>query len=148
MSQIDLYDTTLRDGAQSEDISFSVEDKLRIAQKLDKLGFQFIEGGWPGANPKDILFFEKMKQIELKSAQLVAFGSTRRWRHKASEEINLKNLVDAGTEWITIFGKSWNLHVTEALGITLAQNLELISDSIDFLKSKGKRVFYDAEHFF
>ena len=145
---IDLYDTTLRDGAQSEDVSFSVEDKLLITQKLDELGMHFIEGGWPGSNPKDVLFFEEMKKIELKSARLVAFGATRRWRHKAAKDENLQHLLNAGTEWITLFGKSWDLHVTEALGITLEQNLELISDSIDYLKSKGKRIFYDAEHFF
>lgn len=147
-TQITLYDTCLRDGAQSEDVSYSVEDKLRIVRKLDELGLHFIEGGWPGANPKDILFFEEMKHVELKSAQLVAFGATRRWRNKASEDQTLKALIDAGTDWITLFGKSWNLHVTEALGIGLNQNLELISDSIAYLKSKRKRVFYDAEHFF
>ncbi len=147
-TQITLYDTCLRDGAQSEDVSYSVEDKLRIVRKLDELGLHFIEGGWPGANPKDILFFQEMKKLELKSAQLVAFGATRRWRNKASEDQVLKDLIDAGTEWITLFGKSWDLHVTDALGITLNQNLEMISDSIAYLKSKGKRVFYDAEHFF
>lgn len=146
--RIQLYDTSLRDGAQSEDVSFSVEDKLRIAKKLDELGLHFIEGGWPGANPKDILFFEEMKHVQLKSAQLVAFGATRRWRGKAADDLNLSNLLSAGTDWITLFGKTWDLHVTEALGITLDQNLEIISDSIDHLKSKGKRVFYDAEHFF
>ncbi len=147
-ASIQLYDTSLRDGAQSEDVSFSVEDKLLIAKKLDELGLHFIEGGWPGANPKDILFFEEMKKVQLKNAQLVAFGATRRWRGKATEDLNLANLLKAGTEWITLFGKSWDLHVTEALGITLDQNLDLISDSIDYLRSKGKRVFYDAEHFF
>jgi len=146
--QITLYDTTLRDGAQSEDVSFSVEDKIRIAQKIDELGIHFIEGGWPGANPKDILFFEKMKMIALKSAKLVAFGATRRWRFQPSKDKNLQDLLAAGTEWITLFGKTWDLHITDALGITLDQNLEIISDSIAYLKSKGKRVFYDAEHFF
>jgi len=148
LPHIQLYDTSLRDGAQSEDVSFSVEDKLLVAKKLDELGLHFIEGGWPGANPKDILFFEEMKNVRLKSAQLVAFGATRRWRGKATEDPNLSNLLNAGTDWITLFGKTWDLHVTEALGITLDQNLEIISDSIQHLKSKGKRVFYDAEHFF
>ncbi|MFQ5597181.1 MAG: citramalate synthase [Nitrospiria bacterium] len=148
MGPITIYDTTLRDGAQSEDVSFSVEDKLRIAKKIDSLGIHFIEGGWPGANPKDIFFFEEMKKVELKSAKLVAFGATRRWRSKTAEDQNLQDLVKAGTEWVTLFGKSWDLHVTDALGITLQQNLEIIGDSIEYLISKGKRVFYDAEHFF
>jgi len=146
--EITLYDTTLRDGAQSEDISFSVEDKVRIAQKIDELGIHFIEGGWPGANPKDILFFEKMKSIPLKSAKIVAFGATRKWRNKTAEDKNLQGLLRAETEWITLFGKTWDFHVTDALGITLEQNLEIISDSINYLKSKGKKVIYDAEHFF
>lgn len=145
---VEIYDTTLRDGAQAEDVSFSVEDKLLIAQKLDALGLHYIEGGWPGANPKDILFFEEMKKISLKSAKLVAFGATRKSSNKVSEDPNIQSLIGAGTEWVTIFGKSWDLHVTDALGITLKKNLEIISDSIDYLKSKGKRVFYDAEHFF
>jgi len=146
--KIEIYDTTLRDGAQSEDVSFSVGDKLRIVQKLDELGLAFIEGGWPGANPKDILFFEEMKKVRLKSAQLVAFGATRRARNKAAEDPSLKALLAAETTWITLFGKSWNLHVTEVLRISLAENLEMISDSIHYMKSQGKRVFYDAEHFF
>ncbi|MFQ5580025.1 MAG: citramalate synthase, partial [Nitrospiria bacterium] len=148
MRQVEIYDTTLRDGAQSEDASFSVEDKLRIAQKLDELGIHYIEGGWPGANPKDILFFKEMKKVRLKSARLVAFGATRRPRNKVQEDPNIKSLLNAGTEYITLFGKSWDFHVTEALGISLKKNLEIISDSIKYLKSKGKRVFYDAEHFF
>lgn len=148
MRHIEIYDTTLRDGAQSEDVSFSVEDKLRIAQKLDELGLHYIEGGWPGANPKDILFFEEMKKVPLKSAKLVAFGATRKSSNKVSEDPNIRSLLGAGTEVVTLFGKSWDLHVTDALGITLKKNLEIISDSIDYLKSKGKRVLYDAEHFF
>ncbi|MFY9268574.1 MAG: citramalate synthase, partial [Candidatus Manganitrophaceae bacterium] len=148
MRTVEIYDTTLRDGAQSEDVSFSVEDKLRIAQKLDELGLHYIEGGWPGANPKDILFFEEMKKIRLKSAKLVAFGATRKSKNKVSDDPNLKALVEAGTDIVTLFGKSWDLHVTDALGITLKKNLEIISDSIEYLRSQGKRVFYDAEHFF
>lgn len=148
MQIVEIYDTTLRDGAQSEDVSFSVEDKLRIVQKLDELGLHYIEGGWPGANPKDITFFEEMKKIPLKSSKLVAFGATRKSRNKVSEDPNIKALAEAGTEVVTLFGKSWDLHVTEALGITLKKNLEIISDSIEYLRSRGKRVFYDAEHFF
>lgn len=148
MQIVEIYDTTLRDGAQSEDVSFSVEDKLRIVQKLDELGLHYIEGGWPGANPKDITFFEEMKKIPLKSSKLVAFGATRKSRNKVSEDPNIKSLAEAGTEVVTLFGKSWDLHVTEALGITLKKNLEIISDSIEYLRSQGKRVFYDAEHFF
>lgn len=146
--RVEIYDTTLRDGAQGEDVSYSVEDKLRIAQKLDELGLHYIEGGWPGANPKDILFFEEMKKVALKSAKLVAFGATRKSSNKVSEDPNIRSLLEAGADFVTIFGKSWDMHVTDALGITLRKNLELISDSIDYLKSKGKRVFYDAEHFF
>ncbi len=148
MRFVEIYDTTLRDGAQSEDVSFSVEDKLLIARKLDELGVHYIEGGWPGANRKDILFFQEMKKTPLKSAQLVAFGSTRKPRHKVSEDPNIRALVGAGTKIVTLFGKSWNLHVTEALGTTLKKNLEIISDSIAYLKDQGLRVFYDAEHFF
>lgn len=148
MQIVEIYDTTLRDGAQSEDVSFSVEDKLRIVQKLDELGLHYIEGGWPGANPKDITFFDEMKKIPLKSSKLVAFGATRKSRNKVSEDPNIRALAGASTEVVTLFGKSWDLHVTEALGITLKKNLEIISDSIEYLRSRGKRVFYDAEHFF
>jgi 2-isopropylmalate synthase len=148
MRHIEIYDTTLRDGAQSEDMSFSVEDKLRICQKLDFLGVHYIEGGWPGANPKDILFFKEAKKLLLKTAKMVAFGSTRKANHKASEDPTLQSLLHAGTEIVTLFGKSWNLHVKDVLGVPLKKNLELISDSISYLHAKGKRVFFDAEHFF
>lgn len=148
MSKIELYDTTLRDGAQSEGISFSVSDKLKICEKLDLLGVHFIEGGWPGANPKDMEFFKKAKVLKLKNSSLVAFGSTCRAKTKASNDGMLKALVSAGTEYITIFGKSWDLHVKNVLKVDLDENLRMISKSIKFLKSKGKTVFYDAEHFF
>ena len=148
MPRLEIYDTTLRDGAQSEDVSFSAEDKLRIALKLDELGVHFIEGGWPGANPKDIEFFKKAHDLELKTAQIAAFGATRRADHSAAKDPNLQALLDAGTDVITLFGKSWDLHVQDALGISLKKNLELISDSIRHLGSRNKRVFYDAEHFF
>ena len=146
--QLEIYDTTLRDGAQAEDVSFSVDDKIRIAQKLDELGIHFIEGGWPGANPRDIEFFQQIKAIPLQTAKIVAFGSTRKAGNTAATDPTLKALLDADTRIITIFGKSWPLHVTDALGTTLESNLELIQDSIAFLCAKGKIVFYDAEHFF
>ncbi len=145
---LEIYDTTLRDGAQSEDVTFSAEDKVRVAQKLDELGVQYIEGGWPGANPKDIEFFRMIKTMPLTHATVVAFGSTRKASNPVQKDANLQALLDAGTGTITLFGKSWNLHVTDALGISLAKNLEIIEDSIAYLREKGRRVFYDAEHFF
>ena len=145
---LEIYDTTLRDGAQAEDVSFSAEDKVRVAQQLDELGVQFIEGGWPGANPKDIEFFRMIKETPLRHATVVAFGSTRKASNPVQKDPNLQALLDAETKIITLFGKSWSLHVTDALGISLATNLELISDSLTHLRSKGRRVFYDAEHFF
>jgi 2-isopropylmalate synthase len=148
MRSIEVYDTTLRDGAQAEDVSFSVEDKLRIAGKLDELGVHYIEGGWPGANPKDIEFFKRVRELPLKTARVVAFGSTRRADRAAAKDPNLEALLESGTDRITIFGKSWDLHVKEALGIDLEKNLEIIRDSIAYLRSKKKTVFYDAEHFF
>ncbi|MCP9438740.1 MAG: citramalate synthase [Nitrospira sp.] len=148
VSSLEIYDTTLRDGAQAEDVSFSVEDKVRIAQKLDELGVHFIEGGWPGANPKDIEFFRVIKTIPLRYATVVAFGSTRKASNPVHKDRNLQALLAADTKTITLFGKTWPLHVTDALGISLTKNLELIEDSIAYLREKGRRVFYDAEHFF
>jgi len=145
---LEIYDTTLRDGAQAEDVSFSVDDKVRVAQKLDELGVQYIEGGWPGANPKDIEFFRIIKTIPFKHATVVAFGSTRKASNPVQKDPNIRALLAAETGTITLFGKSWNLHVTEALGITPHKNLEIIGDSIAYLLGKGRRVFYDAEHFF
>ncbi len=145
---LEIYDTTLRDGAQAEDVSFSVEDKLRVAQQLDALGVHFIEGVWPGANPKDIEFFQKIKTVPFRNATVVAFGSTRKASNSVRKDKNLQSLVDSGTPTITLFGKSWSFQVTDALGIALAKNLELIEDSIHYLRSKNRRVFYDAEHFF
>lgn len=146
--KIQIYDTTLRDGSQSEGISFSVQDKLLIAKKIDAMGFDFIEGGWPGANPKDIAFFEEVKKIKFKHAVVVAFGSTRKAHTQASQDDNLKGLLNAQTEAITIFGKSWDMHVSEVFKIPLEENLNMIQDSVQYLASKGKRVIYDAEHFF
>lgn len=146
--QLEVYDTTLRDGAQSEDVSFSADDKVLVARRLDELGVDFIEGGWPGANPKDIEFFRLIKTVPLKHATVVAFGSTRKASNPVQKDPNLQALLAAETSTITIFGKSWPLHVTEALGISLGKNLDLIGESIDYLRSKGRQVFYDAEHFF
>jgi 2-isopropylmalate synthase len=147
-AKLEIYDTTLRDGAQAEDVSFSAEDKVRVAQKLDELGVHFIEGGWPGANPKDIEFFRLIKTVPLKHASVVAFGSTRKASNSVRKDANLQALLGAETKTITLFGKTWSLHVTDALGISLAKNLELIGDSVAYLRSKGRQVFYDAEHFF
>lgn len=148
VTALEIYDTTLRDGAQAEDVSFSAEDKVRVAKKLDELGIHFIEGGWPGANPKDIEFFRMIKTIPLKHAAVVAFGSTRKASNSVKKDSNIQALLDAETKTITIFGKTWSLHVNDALGISLTKNIELIGDSIAYLRNKGRRVFYDAEHFF
>jgi len=145
---VKLFDTTLRDGAQTEGISFSLEDKIKIAKLLDELGVHYIEGGWPGSNPKDIEFFKKIKDIKLKNAKIVAFGSTRRPNIKASEDNNLKALAEAGTPAVAIFGKCWDFHVTDALKTTLEENLKMIEDSVHYLKQQGREVIFDAEHFF
>lgn len=145
---VKIYDTTLRDGAQSENISFSVEDKLNIARELDELGVHYIEGGWPGSNPKDVEFFKRVGDLELKNSKLVAFGSTRRANKLVDDDINVAHLLNAKTQAVCVFGKSWDLHVRKALGIPLEENLEMIADTVRFLKSKGKEVIYDAEHFF
>ena len=148
MKKIQIYDTTLRDGSQGENISFSLEDKLRIVRKLDDLGVDYIEGGWPGSNSKDLEFFHRAREVKLKHAKVAAFGSTRHPRYSADNDPNLKALVESGTPVVTIFGKSWDLHVRTALGISLKENLDLIRESVAFLKSYGKEVIYDAEHFF
>ena len=146
--QILIYDTTLRDGTQGEQVSFSAEEKLRITQKLAELGVHYIEGGWPGSNPKDMRFFQMAKETRLKAAPLTAFGSTRRANTLPEKDPNLQALLQAETLTIAIFGKSWDLHVTEILGVPLEENLAMISDSVRYLKSKGKEVVFDAEHFF
>ena len=148
LSSVKIYDTTLRDGSQAEDIAFSVEDKLRIARKLDELGIHYIEGGWPGSNPKDIQFFQEMKRTSLSGAKLVAFGSTCRAGIPPQKDPNLKALIETGTETVTIFGKSWDIHPLQALNITLEQNIEIIEQSIRFLKNRVSEVIFDAEHFF
>ncbi|MEH2393817.1 MAG: citramalate synthase [Nostoc sp.] len=146
--QLWLYDTTLRDGTQREGLSVSIEDKLRIAKRLDQLGIPFIEGGWPGANPKDVQFFWQLQEDPLKFAEIVAFCSTRRPNTTAATEPMLQAILAAGTRWVTIFGKSWDLHVTASLKTTLEENLAMIRDTIEYLRSQGRRIIYDAEHWF
>jgi 2-isopropylmalate synthase len=148
MTAIRLYDTTLRDGTQAEEISFLVADKIRIAERLDEIGIHYIEGGWPGSNPKDISFFEEIKQVSLRQAKVTAFGSTRRAGTTPDRDSNLRTLVQAQPDVVTIFGKTWDFHVREALRISLEENLELINDSLCYLKQHVEEVFYDAEHFF
>jgi 2-isopropylmalate synthase len=145
---IKLFDTTLRDGSQAEGISFSAHDKLRIAQELDRLGIHYIEGGWPGSNPKDNQFFQQVRKLKFKQARLVAFGSTRRKGMTAAQDPNLKAIVASKVPVACIFGKSWDMQVTHALQTTLEENLKMIRDSVKFLKSKKMEVIYDAEHFF
>ena len=148
MKQIKIYDTTLRDGAQGEGISFSVRDKLRIAKRLDALGVHYIEGGWPGSNPKDMGFFKEARKTKFKNAEMVAFGSTRRAKMSPANDVNLKAILKAGTGTIAIFGKTWDLHVTDVLKTSLQENLSMITETVEYLKSKKRKVFYDAEHFF
>jgi 2-isopropylmalate synthase len=148
MRQIEIYDTTLRDGSQAEDIAFSVEDKLRITEKLDELGVHYIEGGWPGSNPKDAEYFKKVRKLPLSNAVVVAFGSTHRPKHKVQDDVNIKTLIDSKAKVVTIFGKTWDFHVKEALKISLEANLDIIHDSISYLKKHVEKVFFDGEHFF
>lgn len=147
-SDILFYDTTLRDGTQGEGISFSVASKLRVAEKLDQFGIDYIEGGWPGSNPRDRDFFEAARGLKLRQARIAAFGSTCRVGGKADDDAQLRMLLDAETPVITIFGKSWLLHVTEILRTTPDENLRIIEDSVAFLVAQGREVIYDAEHFF
>jgi 2-isopropylmalate synthase len=146
--KIYTFDTTLRDGTQGESVSFSVDDKILIARKLDELGIDYIEGGWPGSNPKDKEFFDRAAKLSFTHAKLTAFGSTRLSRNAVEDDRSVRALVEAGTPVVCIFGKTWDLHVTRALGIKLEDNLKLISETVSFLKRHGKEVVYDAEHFF
>lgn len=146
--KIEIYDTTLRDGAQAEDISFSVEDKLRITEKLDELGVHYIEGGWPGSNPKDVEYFKKVKKLNLENSKIVAFGSTHRPRHKVEDDANIKAMLNSKAAIVTIVGKTWDFHVREALRITENENIDIIHNSISYLKRYVDKVFFDAEHFF
>ena len=148
MVNVKLYDTTLRDGAQAEGISYSVIDKIRIAEELDKFGIHYIEGGWPGSNPKDREFFEKVNKIALKNSEVVAFSMTRRPDTAAKQDNNIAAILKSKAQVITIVGKTWDLHVTDVLKTTLKENLAMISDTVSFLVKKGFVVFYDAEHFF
>ena len=148
MESILVYDTTLRDGSQGEKINFSAEDKVRIAQKLDSVGFHYIEGGWPGSNPKDVQFFEAAKGLPFKHARVTAFGSTRRKNTRPEEDPNIIALLQSETPAVCIFGKTWDLHVKKVMTNTLKENLAMIFDSVAYLRSQGREVIYDAEHFF
>src|SRR6516164_6753771 len=142
------FDTTLRDGTQGEAVSFSADDKILVLQKLDELGIDYVEGGWPGSNPKDKEFFARAQDLPLKHTRLTAFGATRLARKTVEEDTSVNALVAAGTPVVTIFGKSWDLHVHRALNISENENLQLICDTVKYLKAHGKEVVYDAEHFF
>ncbi len=146
--RIFTFDTTLRDGTQGEAVSLSSDDKVLVAHKLDDLGIDYIEGGWPGSNPKDKDFFARAKDIQFKHARLTAFGSTRMAKNKVEDDVSVNALLEANTPVVCIFGKTWDLHVHRALGITEEENLALISDTVRYLKAHGKEVVYDAEHFF
>lgn len=148
MKKIQIYDTTLRDGTQSEDISLNNEDKIKIALKLDELGVDFIEGGWPGSNPVDRAFFSEIRNYHLNNARIAAFGSTHHPNFLPENDPNLRSLLDSGAPVCTIFGKSWDIHATEALRVPEERNLEIIRDSVAYLRSQGADVFFDAEHFF
>lgn len=146
--RVHIYDTTLRDGAQGENVSFSVEDKLLIVRKLDDLGIDYIEGGWPGSNPRDKDFFKRARDLKLKHARLAAFGSTRYAKNKVEEDPNVIALIESETPVVTIFGKSWKLHTERALGVSEEQNLAMIAETVRHIKQQGREVIYDAEHFF
>lgn len=148
MQKVDIYDTTLRDGSQREGVSLSVADKIKITEKLDQFGIDYIEGGWPGSNPKDIDYFRRASKIKLKHARLCAFSSTRRPGIQIEEDQNIRALVESNTGTVTIFGKSWDFHVHDALKTTLKENLLMISDTVKYLKNHRRQVFFDAEHFF
>ena len=148
MRQVIAYDSTLRDGAQAQGVSFTVEDKLKIVQRLDDLGIGYIEAGNPGSNPKDLAFFEQVSALNLKNSKIIAFGSTRKPNIRAQQDNNLQSLLLAKTDAVAIFGKSWDYQVTDILRTTLQENLDMIADTIGFLKSQGKEVVFDAEHFF
>src|SRR5436305_3073727 len=146
--KIFTFDTTLRDGTQGESVSFSVEDKLLIAEKLDELGIDYIEGGWPGSNPKDKEFFSRAKFHKFQHAKLTAFGATRFVKNPVEADANVAGLLEAETPVVSVFGKSWDFHAYRALGVTEEENLELIADTVGYLKKHGREVVYDAEHFF
>jgi 2-isopropylmalate synthase len=148
MTRIYIYDTTLRDGSQGEGVNFSLEDKLRITRRLDDLGVDFIEGGYPLSNPKDFEYFQEVRKLDLKHSRVAAFGMTRRKGVASADDTCLKALLDAGTSLVTLVGKTWDLHVREVLGTSLEENMRMIGDSVAFCRAAGRDVFYDAEHFF
>lgn len=148
MTQIHAYDSTLRDGAQAQGISYSVDDKIKIVERLDELGISYIEAGNPGSNPKDLEFFKRVSALQLKHARIIAFGSTRKVGIAVEDDNNVKSLLKAGTQAVAIFGKSWDYQVTDILRTTLEENLAMIGDTIAFFKGQGKEVVFDAEHFF
>ena len=148
MPRVQIYDTTLRDGSQGEGVHFSLQDKLLITQKLDELGFDFIEGGYPLSNPKDAEYFRRVRDLDLKHVKVCAFGMTRRRGVTADQDIGMRALVESQAPVCTVVGKTWDLHVTEVLRVDLDENLAMIRDSVAYLVSEGRRVIYDAEHFF
>src|SRR6516165_6629443 len=150
MQRIQIYDTTLRDGSQGEGVNFSLQDKLLLTRRLDELGVDYIEGGYPLSNPKDFEYFQEVRKLPLKHAKVAAFGMTRRKNCRAQDDTCLKALIDARTAVVTIVGKTWDMHVREVLGTTLEENLRMIGDSIAYCKAHPHiaEVFYDAEHFF
>src|SRR5581483_2158295 len=148
MKSIQIYDTTLRDGTQREGLALTASDKLKVAQLLDDLGVAYIEGGWPGSNPKDVEFFQRAKTLNLKNARIAAFGSTMRVGARPEDDANILALIEAETPVCTVVGKTWTLHVEQVLRTTQQENLRLIRESLAYLKSKGREVIYDAEHFF
>ena len=145
---IEIYDTTLRDGTQAENFNLSADDKVKICRQLDRLGIDYIEGGWPGSNPLAVDFFQRMREVELKHARLTAFGSTRHFQNPPEKDANIQALLEAKTPAVTIFGKSWDIHVIDALRIELEDNLQLIEDSLAYLRPRVQHLIYDAEHFF
>ena len=148
MKDVLIYDTTLRDGCQAEDISFTLEDKLRIAEKIDEMGIDYLEGGYPGSNPRDADFFKEIKKLKLKRTRIASFGTTRKPSVKPAQDLNLKVLLGADTPVVTLVGKAWDLHVRDDLRISKKANLEIIADSIAFMKERVDEVIFDAEHFF
>jgi 2-isopropylmalate synthase len=148
MPEVYLYDTTLRDGSQGESITFTVEDKLKIAKKLDDFGMHYIEGGWPGSNPKDTIFFEEAKKIDFKNSKLTAFGATRRAGFSVYEDPSIQAILKSGAPSVTLFGKTWDLHVEKIMNNNLEDNLKMIKESVAYFKENGREIIYDAEHFF
>ena len=148
MARVQIYDTTLRDGMQAEGVSFSLEDKVFVARRLAEFGVDYIEGGFPMSNPKEAQFFERVQELDLKGAQVAAFGNTRRAKAKVSEDVSIQALVGCGAAVVTLVGKSWDLHVRDVLKCSLDENLKICGESVEYIKSAGREVIFDAEHFF